>query len=156
MESPTSRSRSTRPLTKLGYPGPGQVSITRNPLGRNFVGQMIGPDGHEIADNRGWLSLLSQITRYSQSPLSSAALIEAMALSASSLFGISTKPNPRLSPLNLSLMIEEDAASSKAAKASRRSLSLRFRERFPAQMLRRGNCAPSAKTKCRSSPSEDQ
>jgi hypothetical protein len=29
-----------------------------------------------------------------------------MAFSASSLFGISTKPKPRLSPLNLSLMIE--------------------------------------------------
>jgi hypothetical protein len=44
-----------------------------------------------------------------------------MALSASSLFGISTKPNPRLSPENLSLTMAALETSPNAAKASRRS-----------------------------------
>jgi len=53
-----------------------------------------------------------------------------MALSASSLFGISTNPKPRLSPENLSLMIEELETSPNAAKASLRSCSVAAREMF--------------------------
>ena len=44
-----------------------------------------------------------------------------MAFSASSLFDISTKPKPRDSPENLSLMIEELETSPNAAKASLRT-----------------------------------
>jgi hypothetical protein len=52
----------------------------------------------------------------------------AMAFSASSLFGISTKPKPRLSPLNLSLMMAVLETSPNAEKAS---CSVAVREMFP-------------------------
>ena len=66
------------------------------------------PRGRSV---RAWASLTVRLR-----PLRSLPLRPAMALSASSLFGISTKPKPRDSPLNLSLMMDAVSTAPKAAK----------------------------------------